>query len=232
MSLRRSFLLALLGGSMLCAQVSAQEQRETSEKTAQQPANVESANANWLNERTSLDDEQAISSAPAEVVNSQLRSELRKANGEVLQLGFVNLRRVMASIPQLEILRARLDGEFAQQKAELDRQSDEIQALDDQLADMPRGEDYSELEKQVIAKRRTFARINASFRDAYSVRRNEELATLQQLVVDEIVNLAKEYGYDVILNDTGVIYVSAEADLTSIVIERLQQEVRQKQNDN
>ncbi|MBV7434313.1 OmpH family outer membrane protein [Cardiobacteriaceae bacterium TAE3-ERU3] len=230
MSLRRSFLLILLG-SIFSAQANAQEQQEAHEETVQ-PTDVESTNASWLSEQTTLDDEQTVSAAQADIVGRQLQGELHKANGDSLQLGFVNLRRVMASIPQLAILRARLDSEFAQQKAELDRQSDEIQAFETQLADMPRGDEYSELEKQVIAKRRTFARINASFRDAYSVRRNEELATLQQQVVDEIVNLAKEHGYDVILNDTGVIYVSAEADLTSIVIERLQQEVRQKQNDN
>ena len=230
MKLRGNFLLLLLGG-ILCGQANAQEQQEASEEITQ-PVNVEPTNASWLSERTTLDDEQAVSSAQAGVAGSQLQGELLKVNGDSLQLGFVNLRRVMASIPQLNILRARLDGEFSQQKVELDRQSDEIQALEAQLADMRRGEEYSELEKQVIAKRRTFARSNASFRDAYSVRRNEELATLQQQVVDEIVNLAKEKGYDVILNDTGVIYVSAEADLTPAVIERLQQQARQRQNDN
>ena len=227
MNLRRVFLLALIG-SLLGSQVSAQEANEVIE----QSADDNSANTNWLNEHASLEGESAASTVQNSIINSRQQSELRKPTGEALQLGFVNLRRVMASIPQLTILRARLDGEFAQQKAELDRQSDEIQRIENQLAEMPRGDEYSELEKQVIAKRRTFARINASFRDAYSVRRNEELATLQQQVVDEIVSLAKDEGYDVILNDTGVIYVSADADLTLAVVERLQQQVRQRQNDN
>lgn len=229
MILSRLCLLALIC-SVLATQAGAQQQN--AEEKAIQSEDAESERTNWLDERTSLEGDQGAAITHDSTADRQISGELRKESGEALQLGFVNLRRVMASVPQLTILRGRLDSEFAQQKAELDRQSDDIQQLENQLAEMPRGEQYSELEKQVIAKRRTFARVNASFRDAYSVRRNEELATLQQQVVDEIVSLAKEEGYDVILNDTGVIYVSGDADLTPIVIERLQQQVRQGQHDN
>lgn len=158
-------------------------------------------------------------------------TSLTRSDGAALSLGFVNLRRIMVSIPQLVSMRARLDSEFAEQKTALDKQADTLQQLEDQLSQMPRGDAYSALEKQVIAKRRSFARANSSFRDAYSVRRNEELATLQQLVVDEIVALAKEQGYDIILNDTGVIYVSPHADLTNQVIERLKQRAGQNKSE-
>lgn len=191
-----------------------------------------SDNVEWLDEQSALQAEESAVAAPVSQVPEVGALELHKENGDGLQLGFVNLRRIMASVPQLTTLRARLDAEFAQQKLSLDKQAEEIQQIENQLADMPRGDEYSQLEKQVIAKRRTFARFNASFRDAYSVRRNEELATLQQLVVDEIVDLAKEQGYDVILNDTGVVYVSPDADLTQIVIERLDKQARQRQHDN
>lgn len=64
----------------------------------------------------------------------------------------------------------------------------------------------------MIAKRREVARQEAAFRDAHSVRRNEEMAKLQTVVADEIVRFAKEEGFDIILNDIGVVYVSEEAD--------------------
>lgn len=187
-----------------------------------QPTSDVGSNSEWLDQSSVVDGAETAINDSSDQSNTQpLARELRKQSGDALRLGFVNFRRVMASIPQLGSLRAQLDAEFSQQRAALDNQSTEIEQLESQLTDMPRGDAYSELEKQIITKRRTFARLDASFRDAYSVRRNEELATLQQLVVDEIVGLAKDEGYDVILNDTGVIYVSPDADLTSLVIERL-----------
>lgn len=206
--LRALYLFAALSPLLLSAQA-ADEATQTS-------------NSAWLNNEATPT---AIPTA-----DSSAASKIIKDDGTPLRLGFVNLRRVMANIPQLANLRARLDSEFAQQKDSLEQQNNEIQRMEKELSAMPRGDAYSELEKQVIAKRRTFARLDASFRDAYSVRRNEELATLQQQVVDEIVGLAKDEGYDVILNDIGVIYVSGTADLSTLVIERLQKQVKQGEN--
>lgn len=189
------------------------------------------SNSEWLDQSSAVETaETSMHDSNVQSAAQSISRKIQKENGDALQLGFVNFRRVMASIPQLSSLRAQLDAEFAQQKTALDSQSSEIERLELQLADMPRGDTYSELEKQIITKRRTFSRLDASFRDAYSVRRNEELATLQQLVVDEIVALAKDESYDVILNDTGVIYVSPEADLTGLVIERLQGQAEQMKN--
>ena len=39
--------------------------------------------------------------------------------------------------------------------------------------------------------------------------------------MDEIILMAKEKGFDVILNDSGVLFVSEKADLTQDVIKRL-----------
>lgn len=143
-------------------------------------------------------------------------------------LGFVNLRRVMGSAPQLLSIRARLDGEFAAQQEALQSQSNNLEQMEARLAALPRGEEYSALEEQIIALRREYARAEASFRDAYSVRRNEELAKLQQLVIDQIVLLAKEQSYQFILNENSVIFASNEVDLTEAVIQRLQHIADQK----
>ena len=48
------------------------------------------------------------------------------------------------------------------------------------------------------------------------------MAKLQKMIGDEIINLAKEARYDIILNDIGVFYVSERADLSPQVITRLQ----------
>lgn len=144
-----------------------------------------------------------------------------QANAQSLRIGFINFRRIMTSIPQLNAVSSLLEAEFSAQQKALTAKQEEVAQMERELATLERGEAYSDFEKQVIAKRREWLREDAAYRDAYSVRRNEELAKLQRIVVDEIVALAKALDFDIILNDTGVIYVSEEADLTSAVIERL-----------
>lgn len=138
-----------------------------------------------------------------------------------LKLGFVNFRRIMGTIPQLNEIKQQLDGEFAEQRAKLVAAQKSLQDMETQATQISGDQNYDTLESQLIAKRREVSRMDSSLRDNYSVRRNEELAKLQRLVLDQILAISKEQGYDVILNDTGVIYVSPRADLTALVIERM-----------
>lgn len=138
-----------------------------------------------------------------------------------LRLGFVNFRRIMGTIPQLATIRSTLDEEFKAQQQSFQKAQDELTELEKKATQNHSETDYDSYAQQLIAKRCEIAQQDAQFRDNYSVRRNEELAKLQNLVLDQIIGLAKEQGFDVILNDTGVIYVSEKADLTDLVIERL-----------
>ncbi len=137
------------------------------------------------------------------------------------RLGFVNFRRIMSTIPQLAGIRDALSQEFSGQQKALEEAKSELLALEQQANANSNAPEYESIAQQLIAKRRDVARQEAAFRDDYSVRRNEEIAKLQKQVLDEIIALAKEQGYDVILNDNGVLYVSEEADLTQVVINRL-----------
>lgn len=154
------------------------------------------------------------------VIAPQARQTLAQAGG--LKIGFVNFRRIMVEIPQFTDMRSTLENEFRADNERLLNERGKLAEMENELGRMNRDDAYIAFEKQVIAKRREVARQEAAFRDAHSVRRNEETAKLQTVVADEIVRLAKEEGFDVILNDIGVVYVGEEADLTGTVILRLQ----------
>ena len=98
----------------------------------------------------------------------------------------------------------------------------ELRGMERQLETLQHGDSYNDYERQVINKRRDVARRDSDYRDNINVRRNEEMAKLQKMIGDEIINLAKEARYDIILNDIGVFYVSERADLSPQVITRLQ----------
>lgn len=59
----------------------------------------------------------------------------------------------------------------------------------------------------------------AQFEEDYNLRRNEEFASLQQNANRVIVKIAKQEGYDVILQN--VIYVNTQYDVTDSVIKEM-----------
>ena len=139
-----------------------------------------------------------------------------------LRIGFVNFRRIMAAAPQREEINERLEREFGVERDALLQAQSELRSMERQLETLQHGDAYNDYERQVINKRRDVARRDSDYRDNINVRRNEEMAKLQKMIGDEIINLAKEANYDIILNDIGVFYVSERADLSPQVITRLQ----------
>ena len=139
-----------------------------------------------------------------------------------LRIGFVNFRRIMAAAPQREEINERLEREFGVERDALLQAQSELRSMERQLETLQHGDAYNDYERQVINKRRDVARRDSDYRDNINVRRNEEMAKLQKMIGDEIINLAKEARYDIILNDIGVFYVSERADLSPQVITRLQ----------
>ncbi len=139
-----------------------------------------------------------------------------------LRIGFVNFRRIMAAAPQREEINERLEREFGVERDALLQAQSELRSMERQLETLQHSDNYNDYERQVINKRRDVARRDSDYRDNINVRRNEEMAKLQKMIGDEIINLAKEARYDIILNDIGVFYVSERADLSPQVITRLQ----------
>lgn len=168
-------------------------------------------------------DDTTISSDPLPVPAANKTNDKTAAVDPAdLRIGFVNFRRIMAAAPQREEINERLEREFGVERDALLQAQSELRSMERQLETLQHGDNYNDYERQVINKRRDVARRDSDYRDNINVRRNEEMAKLQKMIGDEIINLAKEARYDIILNDIGVFYVSERADLSPQVITRLQ----------
>ena len=168
-------------------------------------------------------DDTTISSDPLPVPAANKTNDKTAAVDPAdLRIGFVNFRRIMAAAPQREEINERLEREFGVERDALLQAQSELRSMERQLETLQHGDTYNDYERQVINKRRDVARRDSDYRDNINVRRNEEMAKLQKMIGDEIINLAKEANYDIILNDIGVFYVSERADLSPQVITRLQ----------
>ena len=148
-----------------------------------------------------------------------------------LQVGFVNFRRIMSNIPALEEIRNNLNIEFAAENQEILRLQKELEQLERTAKNNP---DDEVMVRKIINLERQIARQEAAYRENFSLRRNEEIAKLQQMILEEVIVLAKEKGFDIILNDNAVLYVSEKADLSKMVLDRFMQKqnkVKQKEDE-
>jgi outer membrane protein len=68
---------------------------------------------------------------------------------------------------------------------------------------------------------RELKRSGDEFREDFNLRRNEELGKFQKQVLDVINSVAKEEGFDLVVNDSATLYASPQVDVTDKVLKRL-----------
>jgi outer membrane protein len=76
-------------------------------------------------------------------------------------------------------------------------------------------------QREIDNLKRRLKRSQQEAREDYNLRRNEEIGKLQALVREIVVELAKEQGYDLIIEQA--VYVSEAVNLTDEVLGRLAQ---------
>jgi outer membrane protein len=141
-----------------------------------------------------------------------------------LKIGFVNAAKILDQSPQAEQARKRLEKEFApRDKALVDAQRS-LRNIEDRLVKdgaVMSDAERRRLDRESRDQRRELKRAQEEFREDFNLRRNEELGKLQRLVYEAINSLAREEGFDLIVNEGAVIFASQQVDITNKVISRL-----------
>ncbi|MCK9618920.1 MAG: OmpH family outer membrane protein [Methylobacter sp.] len=140
-----------------------------------------------------------------------------------LKIGFVNIPAVLEKAPQAEKAKKRLEQEFSPRDKQLVAQQKEIQSMDEKLARdgaVMGASAKSNMEKDILNKKRDAKRAQQEFSEDFNARRNEELGKLQRRIVEAIREIAKAQNFDLLLTD-GVIYASEKIDVTSQVQQKL-----------
>ena len=139
-----------------------------------------------------------------------------------LKIGVVSTARIMSSSPQVGSAKKQLEQEFASRKKGLD---DALKALRKQEEKLSKdGAVMSEsqrrsLENEIRSQQRELARTSAEFREDANLRLNEEMGKIQKQVLEAINSIAKEEGFDLIIE--GALYASPQVDVTEKVLKRL-----------
>ena len=140
-----------------------------------------------------------------------------------LKIGFVSTERVLRESAPAVRAQKKLEREFEKREADLkkmDRQIRELQAiLDRDAATMAEAERNNKV-RELSNLSRDFQRSERSFRDDVNIRRNEELASLQERADKIIQQIADVEKFDLILQEP-VVWASPRIDITDRVIKLL-----------
>ena len=140
-----------------------------------------------------------------------------------IKIGFVNTERLFREAAPAKRAQAKLEKEFATRDAEvqkLTKQVRDLQAnLDKDGATMAETVRRNK-ERDLANLSRDLQRAQREFREDLNLRRNEELAQLQERANKVIQQIAEGEKFDLILQDP-VVYASQRIDITDKVIKAL-----------
>ncbi|PIE45583.1 MAG: hypothetical protein CSA44_02090 [Gammaproteobacteria bacterium] len=142
-----------------------------------------------------------------------------------LKVGFVNIRKLISQAPQLTDIRKKLAAEFEPENKAIIKLREEISALNVVHDGANEKAQLLALQKKVTQKQTELARLQQALQDEYNLRRNEALGGLQTLIVQMVARVSKEKKLDIVLNNTGVIYVSSRIDITADVLRYLSEQL-------
>ncbi len=138
------------------------------------------------------------------------------------KIGFVNTERVFREAAPALKAQKRLEKEFAPREQALQKMAKQARDLQSYLE--KEGMTISDSERQ--SKERDLANLNRElqrtqreFREDLNLRRNEELAAVQERANRAIQAIAESEKYDLILQD--VVYASPRIDITNKVLKAL-----------
>jgi len=141
-----------------------------------------------------------------------------------LRIGFVNTAKVIDEAPQGISALKKLETEFGPRDKELVALQGKIRGLEDDLrrnaSNTLKEPDRRNREREILALKRELKRATQEFREDYNMRRNEELAALQQVVRKAVTEIARQEKYDLVLHE-GAIFASETVDITEKVLKKL-----------
>ena len=149
------------------------------------------------------------------------------SSGESLKIGYFNFSQVLANIPQAQEAEKRLGDEFANRKANIEGLDKELKALAEVLQRDALVLSTSEQEvkrRELRNRQREFQLLLEEYQEDLSLRQNQETAALQKLVRQAVLDIAKEGQFDLIIDQAAVLYASEKVNITSQVLQRLQQQ--------
>jgi outer membrane protein len=139
-----------------------------------------------------------------------------------MKIGFVNTERVFREAAPAKRAQQALEREFSARNAELskvEKQGRDLQQeLERENVTMPESA-RREKERQLADISRNFQRLQREIREDLNLRRNEELAKVQERATRVINQIAEQEKFDLVIQEA--VFASSRIDITERVIRAL-----------
>jgi outer membrane protein len=143
-------------------------------------------------------------------------------HAQELKIGLVNIERVLKEATVAKAAGAKLDAEVAKREKELADMAGKLKAaadkLDKESATLSEA-DKNRRQRELVDQEREFQRKRREVQEDLTLRKNEELAALQERASRVIKQIYETEKYDLIIQDA--IFWSPRIDITKKVIDAL-----------
>ena len=144
-------------------------------------------------------------------------------NAAELKIGYVQVEKILQDAPQTIESSKKLEKEFAPRSQELEKMQKQIRdletALDKDSLTMSET-DRKNKERDVSNIKIEFQRKQRELREDVTLRKNEELAALQDRINKAVTSVSETEGFDLVVY-SGVAYASKKIDITDKVLKSL-----------
>ena len=141
-----------------------------------------------------------------------------------MKIGFVNTERVFREAPAAKRAQQVLEREFSARNSELSKVEKQGRDLQQELEreNVTLSESARrEKERQLADISRNFQRLQREIREDLNLRRNEELARVQERATRVINQIAEQEKFDLVIQEA--VFASSRIDITERVIRALAQ---------
>jgi len=139
-----------------------------------------------------------------------------------MKIGFVNTERVFREAAPAKRAQQKLEREFAARNAELaklEKQGRDLQTDLEREGVTLSESARREKERQLADISRNFQRMQREIREDLNLRRNEELASVQERATRVITQIAEQEKFDLVVQEA--VFASSRIDITDKVIRAL-----------
>ncbi|RUO58533.1 OmpH family outer membrane protein [Pseudidiomarina insulisalsae] len=140
------------------------------------------------------------------------------------KVGVVSLQNIFQQLPQAQEISTRLQEEFKDDFAELDKMTAELQSLQEKAerdAQIMSPSERLELSREIeLLETRRQLKYKA-LREDSERRQNEERNRLMMEIAREAQAVARDQGFDLVINGQSVLYAGENLDLTDAVVAKM-----------
>ena len=150
---------------------------------------------------------------------------------DAIRVGYVDMKRLFETAPQVVSARESLDSEFRPRNESLLNDENRLQDLERRLTENEQLDPDSRLELERVIRnlRRSIDRRREDLRDELRFRTSSATKALEETIEVAVRQVAEARGYDLILTSP-VAYAAASIDITDQILDWLREDFEEREN--